>query len=331
MKNTKELREEAAVLRLWGTLVSVGIPLADAAKITADCINGVLKTALREAASRLDIGATLCEAVDGQGVFSGFIPYILGNESIHSGVSDEIRLMTGSRILGRKARMMRDGVPPNEIGCVMFYTLLGKLVEFGCPIRPALKISGSEYGINPEHNPLFEQVDNGEMIIDGMKMLPDKFNGQDLAYVSVAEQCGSLPEIFASLAEVIEKKAYGKTIQPRGHVQPIIFTAQQMMEYDLLATLMEAGCPVRRALIAIVKSIDGGTMHPFALMLKDIENGLVPSEHAQRQSYPAFIVEMFKLGEEQANFDVMLREIANFIKWDVLDIEPATVSQVVEA
>jgi len=331
MKNAQQLHEEAGVLRLWATLVSVGIPIKEAAKITAKSIGGLFRTPLLAVAEYITDGAELWISLDCREVFSGFVTNFAGKATYDQAVSTGARLMMASRVLERKSRLMQTGAAQEQVNEVMFYILLGTLCGLGCPILPALKIAGDEYLLGSDADLLVNVVKDGGTITEAMEKISGKFTAWDRSYIDVGEQCGSLPEMCNLLAEMKEQALLMAATQPSERTQSNLFTAAQMMEYDLFATIVDAGLPMIRATKMVVGATGNNDGHPFDKMAEAVENGELPSEAMEKLSLPSFIVEMMKFGETNGNCEVMLKLIAGYIKWDVLGIEPAPLPMPVEA
>ena len=332
IKNAQELHSEAAVFRMWATLMLAGYSLAEAAAITVESIHGVFKAPLFVVSTKILGGALLWEALDGVDPFSDFIPYIAGKESKVStdlGMSEPQRLMLMSLVLERKSRLVRTYASPVQIGEVMFYILLGTLYELECVTRRALQIAGDEYDLGLYPNPLAKGAIFGDTISESMGKITDKFTPRDCAYIAIGEHCASLIEPCRTLAQAKEQALLRLGQHPLGvKVQSQHFTENDLMHYELFVMLIESGMQIYPALQRIVTLAGKGNETPFAIAAKAMKDGNNPSEVFEGASFPPFVVSMLRHAELHGKLEIVFPLIVDYVRWDVLGIEPVYVESI---
>src|SRR3989338_2512010 len=119
MKSVEELREEAGVLRLLGTMVSAGVPIREASEAVAIEFPNY-KTALGAIG-----GERTAEHLGNAGdLFSPFVPLV-----IVPAIDLAPSLLKASMIVNRMVKMAESNAGVTEINMATFFRVMGLLIE----------------------------------------------------------------------------------------------------------------------------------------------------------------------------------------------------------
>ena len=322
MKNPEQLREEARVLRLWATLAASGINIGEAALIVAET-SDVFRTPLIKISE--DIATkeqSLAEAIICQHTaFSTFTISLLSGQGKGWRESDMTTkaLVAAASLADRVARLRAVDAPENGINEVIFYELIGDLIMLNCPILTTLPLACKEY--LPQDAAVFitQNVREGEMIVDGFATLPTKFSPTDCIMMGIGEQTGSVPTVCWSLARTKER-----ILQLALRDIPTSTQLQKLAEFECLALAVDAGLPPLRAL-RVVAGGKEAKLHRLNVVADMIEQGKTFTEamSAIPGNFFPWIIALVQQGERDDNLEQKLKQIADFLRWELLGLEPS--------
>ena len=119
MKSVEELREEAGVLRLLGTMVSAGVPIREASEAVAIEFPNY-KTALGAIGGE---GTAEQLGIAGVDLFSPFVPLV-----IVPAIDLAPSLLKASMIVNRMVKMAESNAGVTEINIATFFREIGLLI-----------------------------------------------------------------------------------------------------------------------------------------------------------------------------------------------------------